>query len=851
VVKKLILKCGLAPGDIVMLTAAVRDLHYWYPGQFVTDVRTHCADLWENNPYITPIPDDDPEAKRLDCSYPLINRCNYTPYHCLHGFIEFLNDKFHLHIRPTLFRGDIHLSKQEKLWYSQVHEVTREDTPFWIVAAGGKHDVTIKWWDSKRFQQVIDHFRGKIQFVQIGHEGHHHPKLKGAIDLRGKTTLRELIRLVYHSQGVLCPVTSLMHLAAAVPTKRREYPQRPCVVVAGGREPAHWEAYPGHQFVHTNGALPCSGSGGCWKDRTERLRDGDKRDRAGNLCVDVTNGLPRCMDLITSDEVIRRIKFYFDGGALEYLSDSQMAAAELGVRTTAKNRYESKPLNLHRAGMACDEFIKTIPPYPATFEGRGIVICAGGVRYFTNAWVCINRLRQAGCRLPIEVWYLDESEMDQEMSNLLAPLGVKTVNARQVRRERPARIDGGWPLKAYALLHSRFREVLFLDADNVVVENPEFLFDTAEYHATGAIFWPDYERGKNMKAFPIWRSCGLRQPNEPEFETGQMVVDKQRSWEALCLSLWFNENSNFYYQHLFGDKETFHIAFRKMRTRYSLVPKAIHTLDGTMCQHDFQGRRIFQHRNTDKWDLLLRNRRVKGFRFEDECRQHVKRLRGLWDGRMTHALNGESTILRRSPSKRKPTIQLVMISLVERPRSRHRTLEGLSRTRWDAPIEVHVENGETDEVGRRYLRGAYTAFKRSLRLKTDYLLLMKDALEVNQHLWHNLLSWQPFSARAVTIASLYNPNVSELACDARTNTRVVTANAAVGNEALLISREGVERLLRNWHRFERLQNFELRHAAKCLATPVYYHAPSLVQPVAAKNGKKNKPAVDFDLVWKA
>ena len=33
--------------------------------------------------------------------------------------------------------------------------------------------------------------------------------------------------------------------------------RRPCVVVAGGREPAHWEAYPDHQFIHNNGALRC------------------------------------------------------------------------------------------------------------------------------------------------------------------------------------------------------------------------------------------------------------------------------------------------------------------------------------------------------------------------------------------------------------------------------------------------------------------------------------------------------------------------------------------------------------------------------------------------------------------
>jgi hypothetical protein len=53
--RKLILKNFLSPGDIVTLTAAVRDLHKCYPHQFITDVRTPCPHLWENNPFITPL----------------------------------------------------------------------------------------------------------------------------------------------------------------------------------------------------------------------------------------------------------------------------------------------------------------------------------------------------------------------------------------------------------------------------------------------------------------------------------------------------------------------------------------------------------------------------------------------------------------------------------------------------------------------------------------------------------------------------------------------------------------------------------------------------------------------------
>jgi hypothetical protein len=67
--RKLILRNRQSLGGIVMLAAAVRDLHRAYPGSFLTDVRTSCPALWQNNPEITPICDDDPEALAIDCRY--------------------------------------------------------------------------------------------------------------------------------------------------------------------------------------------------------------------------------------------------------------------------------------------------------------------------------------------------------------------------------------------------------------------------------------------------------------------------------------------------------------------------------------------------------------------------------------------------------------------------------------------------------------------------------------------------------------------------------------------------------------------------------------------------------------
>ena len=170
---------------------------------------------------------------------------------------------------------------------------------------------------------MIDHFRGRIQFVQVGEAGHHHPALDGVIDLRGQTDLRQLVRLVYHAQGVISPVSLLMHLAAAVESPPGHPASRPCVVIAGGREPPHFTAYPHHQYIHTIGALRCCDQGGCWKSRTLPIGDGDSKDEPGELCVDVVGHLPRCMHMITADEVIRRISLYFDGGAIDYVGEGR------------------------------------------------------------------------------------------------------------------------------------------------------------------------------------------------------------------------------------------------------------------------------------------------------------------------------------------------------------------------------------------------------------------------------------------------------------------------------------------------------------------------------------------------
>jgi len=274
------------------------------------------------------------------------------------------------------------------------------------------------------------------------------------------------------------------------------------------------------------------------------------------------------------------------------------------------------------------------PDFPEDrFDGQGIVICAGGPRLFTCAWVAIGILRRhLGCTLPIEVWYLGAKEMGPPMQGLLELLGAEPVDALEVAKRHQVDRLGGWELKAYALAHSRFREVLLLDADNVPVREPSFLFERPEFRESGALFWPDIVKLSAVN--PIWAISGIDYRDMWSLESGQMVLDKSRCWRALCLTHWINQRSDDFYRFLHGDKDTFLIAWLKLAQTYYLIPHRPKLLDFTLCQRDPDGELLFQHRNSAKWILHGDNPKIGGFRLEDECRALLNELADLWDGRV-------------------------------------------------------------------------------------------------------------------------------------------------------------------------------------------------------------------------
>ena len=345
--QNLLIRNTQAPGDILMLSAAVRDLHRCYPDQFNVQVDTTATEVWENNPYITKVPDGTPSTL---LGYPLIHRSNQCGIHFLNAFIFELNQKFNLKVRLTEFRPDLHWTEDE---------LTRPPIAgdYWLIVSGGKADFTAKWWDPIKYQEVVDKLAGEVKFVQIGNRPdgggsrHYHPPLRGTTNMVGQTNLREAFRLLLHSKGIVCPITCFMHAAAAM--------CKPAVVIAGGREPYTWEAYAEdnlrrnmayaaglvkqpvgwpdlwnagseeewskwspetdngykvfpfvpHAYMHTQGKLPCCTPHACWKAKLSEGRN-PKQNCTNIIKLEGRQEQPQCMDMITSDQVVAAIRQY-------------------------------------------------------------------------------------------------------------------------------------------------------------------------------------------------------------------------------------------------------------------------------------------------------------------------------------------------------------------------------------------------------------------------------------------------------------------------------------------------------------------------------------------------------------
>jgi ADP-heptose:LPS heptosyltransferase len=323
--KPILLIHSRAPGDIVCMTACVRDLSLTYPREYEIHVAGSCSMLWEHNPHVAKFwgitPPRDLPTYRLSYLEGL-KTSNRSKLHFLTAFHRDLETKLGRPVPVLLPKGDLHLSK----WKRANRPIEER---YWYLIAGGKSDITAKIWSRARFQDVVDALRSHgVRLVQDGaqHDGHFHPYLSGVLRVVGQTDLRDVLWWVYHCDGVICPVTFAMHVAAAF--------DKACIVIAGGREPWWWEAYTNsrepsfgpkcapvrvpHRFFHTLGQLPCCRTDGCWRTQIAAI-DGSGNESVCEDPVDDDHGqiIPACLKLITPTMIVNAVLDYYKLGVLD------------------------------------------------------------------------------------------------------------------------------------------------------------------------------------------------------------------------------------------------------------------------------------------------------------------------------------------------------------------------------------------------------------------------------------------------------------------------------------------------------------------------------------------------------
>jgi len=330
-----------------MVSAAIKALHQCHPGMFRTQFIGHYGsgsdtppgnNLFAGNPHDSRI--DLARAQHITIDYgPAIQQCG-RPYHFLEGPKEDMERKLGVKIDIKEFRGDIYLSDEEmKPWPGLAERYA-------LINAGYKNDFTAKMWSHYRYQEVVNATKDEIQWVQVGSANDNHRPLENVINLVGQTNIRQMCQVMYRAAFVVCPVTFHMHLAAAVPTPEdgpREMPLtigqlherywherqaqlskgpgpqplpggqrkvRPCIVLAGQREPVHYDAgYPGNIVLGATGKLKCGVGVGqsCWRNKTVPV------DSDMNLCMkplpdEEGFAVPECLHRVNSSDVIAAVR---------------------------------------------------------------------------------------------------------------------------------------------------------------------------------------------------------------------------------------------------------------------------------------------------------------------------------------------------------------------------------------------------------------------------------------------------------------------------------------------------------------------------------------------------------------
>lgn len=283
------------------------------------------------------------------------------------------------------------------------------------------------------------------------------------------------------------------------------------------------------------------------------------------------------------------------------IANRMSAIAQVAEVMTNNSRLSRKPL-MEMLENQFPWWVQTKPIYTPwdhkgfNNKGASIIMSVGSHNAQLAASLILSLRNVLGSKIPIELAYAGNQDLPlrtRETLRSLAP-DVYLIDMLEVFEDESIGLSrGGYAMKPFALLASRYPKTILVDADTVFFESPDRLFDEHPgLLKTGTLFYHDRTLGGDGSRSNWVKeilTSAKREPSErlsqslfyngqsaEEADSGMVCVDKTRPsvFMALMFTAWMNTKvrDEITYHRVYGDKETYWLAPELMGVDYYFQP---------------------------------------------------------------------------------------------------------------------------------------------------------------------------------------------------------------------------------------------------------------------------------------
>ena len=245
------------------------------------------------------------------------------------------------------------------------------------------------------------------------------------------------------------------------------------------------------------------------------------------------------------------------GKRIQIMRDWILASQAIHSQISAEEA-RSLDFEIDTAALSLFPFIKnpTEPAYSSLsglrqkiHPGTKAILIPTGRETFRYACHLISNLRNTlGSKIPIEIFYAGDEDLPADYRAFITDMGkdIRTIDITKVLDDTTLDLKhGGWAIKAFSVIASESEQVILADADAVLLQAPETIFEQhSGYKDTGTLLFRDrllwkgwfkrrhewwkaqLEHHKPSKALSLNRA--YQEDYAEECDSGIVALDKSR-----------------------------------------------------------------------------------------------------------------------------------------------------------------------------------------------------------------------------------------------------------------------------------------------------------------------------------